>query len=42
MTQQIATTVKVDLGIFSTETAEKQPEEQTKGGHHRRYSPDES
>ena len=29
-------------GLFNAETAEKRPEEQTEGGHHRRHSPDES
>ena len=29
-------------GLFSTETAENRPEEQTEGGHHRRHSPDEA
>ena len=27
---------------FCNETAEKRPEEQAEGGHHRRHSPDES
>ena len=32
----------IELKVFSTETAVRQPEEQTEGGHHRRHSPDGS